>query len=151
MIVFFEKILNKIIADKYLKSESSKKLFHEITKFIFFGILNNVILILAYQILLFFINYKTSAILMYIMGYILALYVNAVYVFKNQKIKFNSRIKYAVFYVFLCFLNYYMLLFFSAYLNINPRLSIFIVIFMTTFLSFALSRKILSNRVSSKG
>jgi putative flippase GtrA len=133
--------------NKYLPTFVSKKLSEELIKFVLVAIVNNVIVIIIFQILLFFINYKIASIIIYILVFFIMFFSNALYVFKNPKVNVYKGIKYAGFYVFLVVLNYSLLVFFSSGLNISPRISIFIVLCCTAFVSFLLSRRILGNQL----
>ncbi len=121
--------------------------FHrELGTFILCGAVNNIAILTVYQILLFYLNYKQSAIVIYILGYIVTLYTNSRFVFKSKNVKWQHHIKYATLYIFICFYNYYALIFCATYLDIPPRLSIFIVVALSVVINFFLSRIIFKER-----
>ena len=130
------------------KFDSLQVLHKEILKFFFFGVVNNLSLILLYQILLFFINYKISAVILYVFAFFLNLYVNSTFVFKNNTLNLSHKIKYAAFYILLCTFSYYTIVFFTSILDFNPRINIFFVVLISSLINFVLSRKILKAQVS---
>ena len=134
-------ILNLI--HRYLPTCVAKKLSEEMIRFIIVGIANNVFTISIFQILLFFMDYKFAVIIVYLIGFFMMFFGNALYVFKNANVKLNKGVKYFGFYIVNLILNYSLLVFFSSFLSISPRIGVFIVLFCTTALSFIISRKIL--------
>lgn len=128
-------------------TQKSKLLSKEILKFIVAGFINNLSLILAFQLFLFFISYQISLILIYISGYFLTLYTSARHVFNVGKVELTKKLKYAGWYLTNCLMSYYLFQFLVNYFEFSPRIIIFIVVFFTASVSFIISRKILKNSI----
>lgn len=119
----------------------------EVLNFLAFGILNNIILTILYQIFLFIMNYKASAVLLYLCGFLISFYTNNFRVFNNSEIKFKKAKKFILLYITNCVFNYCSLLFLVDYLNFSPRIAVIIIIFIASPLNFILARKIFKSPV----
>lgn len=120
----------------------SKNVSEEGIKFVIYGILCNVIVIIIYQIFLFFINYKLAALLVYALGFLLTFYANSIMVFNNRNLRIKHGIKYVLLYLFNCVIAYFGLIFLESILSVAPRIGFFVITFCSASLSFIVSKKI---------
>ncbi len=144
--------LNRFIIEQLLKkifsNPKTQLLSLEIIKFIIAAVINNLSLILIFQLFLFFIRYEFSLIIIYIFGFFLTLYTNAKHVFNVGEVKIIMKLKYAVVYALICLINYYLFHFIVIYLTFHPRITIFIAILLSSSLSFIMSRKVFKSKLN---
>lgn len=141
---YLTKLLSKL-SSLFNKSQTSSQ---QVLKFIMWGILNNLLVIVVYELLLFFINYKAAALCVYAIGFIFTFFTNSVFVFNNKCFNFSNAVKYFGLYLFNCVTSYYGLIFFVGVLDFNPRICIFFVTAVIASLSFIVSKMIFKNRTT---
>ncbi|MBY0501138.1 MAG: GtrA family protein [Alphaproteobacteria bacterium] len=133
------------ILKKYMPEILSRNISEEMIRFIIWSLLCNVTAIVTYQLLLFFMNYKLSALFVYAIGFFLTFYSNAILVFNNSNINYKHGLKYILLYLFNCFIAYYGLIFLVSTISMNPRIGVIITTFLSAALSFILSKRIFKN------
>ncbi|MBX9786271.1 MAG: GtrA family protein [Alphaproteobacteria bacterium] len=123
------------------------KLSHELIKFLFAGVTNNLIVIAIYEILLFYIDYKIASIIGYVIGFFLVLYTSTIFVFKTGKACLVKKIKFLGLYIANSIIYYNLLIILKEYLEISPRISIFFIAFFGAMINFMVSKRILKNPI----
>lgn len=139
-----------LFSKNFILKANSIKAFNEITykeviKFLLAGGLVNIISIVTFQLLLFFLNYRISSLLTYFTSFFLTIFLNNYYVHKNTTLPIKNVFYFTIVYTLNCIMCYYLIIFITDSLFINPRIGMFITAFCAAIFNFFMSRIILKS------